>query len=238
MNIQECPATVEVKSCNKCLQQKAIGEFYPKVKRPDGSVRYMAWCKACENKAGAARYERRKDQVLARCKEYREQNKEKVAAYLRDWYVRNRDTVIAKTRAYQSQPHRKDADKARLAKSYLDRRETIRAKQNAYNATPEGRERQRMRYAKHYELNKTYYVAKGSTRRATTIRATPPWSSLDDVICFYEEAKRLTLETGVKHVVDHIIPLTHKKVCGLHVPANLQVIPEMENLSKFNHFDG
>ena len=238
MNYHECPATVEVKTCKDCLQAMPLSSFYVKRKLASGDPLYMAQCKSCYGKRSAKSYEKRKDVALARCAEYRAENKEKIAAYQRSWYESNREAVIRKSREYQSQPHRRQADKQRLADSYESRRDEIRARQNAYNATPEGRAKQKERYAKHYEANKTYYVAKGSTRRAQTVQATPDWVNLYDVIWFYEEAKRLTEQTGIKHVVDHIVPLTHKKVCGLHVPANLQVIPELENLRKFNHFDG
>ena len=53
-----------------------------------------------------------------------------------------------------------------------------------------------------------------------------------------EEAIRLCVKrekvTGFKWHVDHIIPLLHKKVCGLHNANNLQVVPALWNMQKGN----
>lgn len=50
----------------------------------------------------------------------------------------------------------------------------------------------------------------------------------------YQRAWRLTQKTGVAHHVDHLIPLNHALVCGLHVPWNCQVVPAKTNIRKRN----
>jgi hypothetical protein len=52
----------------------------------------------------------------------------------------------------------------------------------------------------------------------------------------YKQAKEIEKTTGIPQHVDHIIPLSHSDVCGLHVPWNLQIIPAIENMKKSNKF--
>lgn len=62
-------------------------------------------------------------------------------------------------------------------------------------------------------------------------RATPPWLDPElrsQVKKIYRTAHRKGM------TVDHIVPLSSPIVCGLHVPWNLQIITQQENINKSN----
>lgn len=53
----------------------------------------------------------------------------------------------------------------------------------------------------------------------------------------YLDAKRMRAETGRNYNVDHIIPIVHEIVCGLHCSANLRIVPYIANAAKGNTFN-
>lgn len=66
---------------------------------------------------------------------------------------------------------------------------------------------------------------------------TPPWLTKEHFIQieeFYRLAEKLTKETGIRHSVDHIMPMQGLTSSGLHVPWNLQVLTASENSKKGN----
>ncbi|MDN7554636.1 hypothetical protein QZM46_25325 [Burkholderia vietnamiensis] len=78
----------------------------------------------------------------------------------------------------------------------------------------------------------------GKRRRARERRATPPWLSPLQrlaISALYLLAATATRVTGELHVVDHIVPLDGKLVCGLHVPWNMRVTHWRENAVKAWH---
>lgn len=64
------------------------------------------------------------------------------------------------------------------------------------------------------------------------------WANQNAIVEIYRKAELMTRTTGILHVVDHIIPLLGKRVSGLHVESNLQVITHHENAVKHNHWSG
>ena len=67
-------------------------------------------------------------------------------------------------------------------------------------------------------------------------RAKPPWTSWKECNVFWERSAQATRETGIQHSVDHIVPLRHPLVCGLHTPANLAVTTLAANIRKSNNW--
>ncbi|WP_291090687.1 hypothetical protein [Hydrogenophaga sp.] len=67
-------------------------------------------------------------------------------------------------------------------------------------------------------------------------RAIPPWTTHTECRAFWKLSQERTAATGVQHSVDHVVPLVHPLVCGLHCPANLRVVPLAQNIQKSNNW--
>lgn len=83
--------------------------------------------------------------------------------------------------------------------------------------------------------NRERHNANCMERHVLKMQRKPKWDQEFTNFVFseaYDMAKRKETLTGVKHEVDHIVPLRGKTVSGLHVWSNFAVIPASENCSK------
>ena len=94
------------------------------------------------------------------------------------------------------------------------------------------------RYKKTHKVNNPdMYKEMTSLRRRRFRDATPKWltdTHKMEIRLKYRLAIELSRATGERHAVDHIVPLHGENVCGLHVPWNLQVLTQKDNLLKYN----
>lgn len=143
---------------------------------------------------------------------------EKRRAYFRARYLANRERAIEQAKAWAK------ANPERRAATYKEW-----AEQN--------REVVRENVARFYRENPDKSAAKTAAYRASKMQRVPPWFGELDELAVQEATHLAVLRkrvTGVDWHVDHVVPLRGKRVSGLHIAANLQVIPAVENLRKSN----
>lgn len=204
--------------------------------------------------------------VRRRNQAYGKANRESIRAQKRQYYLRNRETMLQKEKArwalmsegekaarlaamatynaatagqrreaairYRAENKIKVLEAQRAA--YGEKREVRLAKKAEYYLA---NKEKITAYKKLYQLNSGATIAAANEARAGLVRmATPPWANMKEMNAIYRQAKTLSSSTGVKHNVDHVIPLKHKDVCGLHCTANLQVLTELANKRKNNKF--
>lgn len=96
------------------------------------------------------------------------------------------------------------------------------------------REKHAVATEKYRKSNPGYYREYQSLRTRYVQQAKPSWLSEWEeffISEFYDLAVKRKLH------VDHIIPIKHPLVCGLHVPWNMQLLTPMQNFSKSNKFN-
>jgi len=216
-----------MKQCTKCKTEKALDEFPKRKSAADGRRNE---CCACTWEAKQAWNENNKSRIAAYNKVWaakdpektkasqraaRERlDPEKVNAWHRQWYAKNREKCLARNKEWQSQ-------NTAWLKEYVARNE----------------EKAKSRRQKWEENNRGKVRAKARNYQAKKRGAMPLWLTAiqrAQILEMYDVAVACGTQTGVEHHVDHIIPLQGKAVNGLHVPWNLQVIPAFDNLSKNN----
>ena len=125
-----------------------------------------------------------------------------------------------------------EASKAAGRRYYERNKEAVKARAAA--RPDEEKKRHKLAYK---DANPELYKALASVRKRRHRSATPIWVNAEEkkaIRQMYLEAQRLTKLTGERYVVDHIVPLINPDVCGMHVPWNLRIMTQEENLKKSN----
>ena len=143
--------------------------------------------------------------------------------YKREWYLRNKEILMAKGKL--------KTPEERLVKAEYDkrRRMLINDRLSEYDKLRSNTPKRRA--LKNESTRK---------RRMYLKQATPNWMDEFDELFIKEIYHLASLRSeilGIKHHVDHIIPLKGKNVCGLHVPLNLRILTAEDNIRKNNKFE-
>lgn len=158
------------------------------------------------------------------CKEYTEENKAHIKERMRLHEQKNKERLNLYRESRKEHKRNIDIEYRKInADKISTRRETNKEK---YKIT-------RQEYKKR---NKSKILADNAKRVAQKLQAIPKWANLLTIRAIYDKCSKLSSETGIKHHVDHLVPLRNKLVCGLHCEDNLRVVVATENLRKSNVF--
>ena len=193
------------KTCTKCKEIKPMEAFSTNSAAIDGK---HSWCRACVNMQ-------------------RKQNKEKYALTQAAYRKNNPEKIKQWKMAERSKPGYKERKSARDKAYRIKMGKVLLQKKRDY--VTKNREKVKVGKKQEYEKHKQAYIARAYQRLHNIKCLTPPDADKKQIQSFYVEAKRLSVETGIKHEVDHILPISKG---GLHHQDNLQVLPWIENRKK------
>lgn len=123
----------------------------------------------------------------------------------------------------------------RKRRYYIKTRDVARERQAKYRIRNVDRIKARQR--EWVRKNPERQAANVVRRKMRIMRATPGWNGEFDRFVEIEAFRLARLRksaTGFAWHVDHMIPVKARRVCGLHVWQNLQVIPSRLNVIKGN----
>ncbi len=203
----------------------------------DGPRHDMKACAKCRVEKEDACFGKRGLSLRSRCRVCRAEDRKLVPTEIKKkWQATNKVTRRGKPREQDKTYRALNAEtiSARIALWASTNRER-RAEQAKlrYTKNKTGILANQKLYAKNNPAKMNAQYAK---RRAQVKKACPAWAQPEAIASFYVSADALNMLTGEWHEVDHIVPLLSKKVCGLHVENNLQILSKFGNRSKGNRF--
>lgn len=218
----------EEKECNTCHKVLPKDMFHKRSDTPSGLSHE---CKECAKVTRHKHYLNNVDKTYEQVKTYRRNNPEKPRQWNKKWREEHYEQHIEAQRLYRE--HNRDSINLKSRERRRNPKVKAKLKRQHEDWLNKGDNRAK-KYARRREWGKRnrdkicYY---STSRRSKLINATPIWADQEVIKSFYTEAQYFNCE------VDHIIPLTHPLVCGLHCEFNMQILTRSENASKNNKFE-
>ena len=213
--------------CTRCGLTKTPSEFYKATKNPSGLQSRCKECSKATNREWMAKHPEKAAEYTKRYEENNAERRKELRAISRAAYAPRR-LELGRALEEKHRAKRKAQADARRA-SMLDRHNEKSRRWRAANL-----EKSKAIFKKWRDANPGVMAMHSAKWRAALLQATPTWADQKKIAEFYEAADGLSMLTGEWYHVDHIVPLQGKTVRGLHCEANLQVLPEAENIRKGN----
>ena len=221
------------RECSKCGVYKPWDEYHKGVGRNGKNTRCKECARADALKGFYAKHEHNlevnakyraenREAINKRTSEYKKAHPEDNRRNARADYHRNAEARKAAAKAWcQANPEKVAAGMRRKKDKKPERYKEIQRGAN-----------KRFR-DKHPEK----VAEREQKRRASKRQAMPVWANRTEILSIFKMARAIRDASGLKYHVDHVVPLQHELVCGLHVTANLRIVCASDNLQKHNKFD-
>ena len=220
------------KICTRCKETKSFDEFTKDKNSKDGHSRY---CKPCRKVMKHESYLRNRESHLAKCKEYRDNNPEKVSAVKKkcyhskkeqyaerskQYYLENKEMMLKRSAEYREK--NRAEIRRRGAKYYSQNREKLIQKQNDYQRrNAQKRNAYSKQYVKNKRQNDKLYALRTNIRGRFKFelakRGESKWIKANEYLgCSWLELRAhlesqftdgMTWDNYGEWHVDHIVPL-------------------------------
>jgi 5-methylcytosine-specific restriction endonuclease McrA len=204
MKTQERPTS---KVCTVCNVEKDVSVFYIR----KGYV--QKYCLECKRAKGRKHYQDNTEAYKEKAAKWAKENIDKRRKIVNNYDAKNRNEI----RKYHS--NRKDiVNQIRREKYANGDAERIRSSVTAW-----------FHANKHRPEIKAERVRLTAERQRNLKALTPENTDIEAIKAIYKECQLKNIATGIKHNVDHIIPISKG---GKHCASNLQILTAFENQSK------
>jgi hypothetical protein len=178
-----------------------------------------------------ANYLKNRDKYIEKSKIFREEHPDKVRASVDNWRLNNPEKIYQY--AINWQKNNPEKLKEVKHKEYLKNIERYINYNNKYRELHKEEIRE---YLKLWRKENSDYINDYiNKRRVLKINSMiMSGANIDKIRSIYKQCKDISEKTGIKHEVDHIIPLKGKNLKGTHHEENLQILLKDENRKKSN----